>query len=101
MDDLNKRVWNDSKVSDEFIKQQKSKGRSPYTFNDDISDLESFGLTKHKPEWWPQTIYFLTPEEVVSFEQEELRVFNLLKKLDNAKETIIKYMDSVIRKKIN
>jgi hypothetical protein len=99
-EDLENRTMSDGHMTDDIIHQQKLKGRSPYTFNDDISDLETFGLTKHKPEWWSQTVYFLTPEEVESFHQEEFRVYNLLKKLDNAKETIVKYMDSVIRKKI-
>lgn len=100
MDDLDKRVWNDNKVSDEFIKQQKSLGRLRYVFNNKTTDLEKFGLVKYKREWWPQTVYFLTPEEVESFQQEEIRVFNLLKKLDKAKETIIKYMESVVEKKL-
>jgi hypothetical protein len=100
MDDLNKRVFRDDKISDEFIKKQKSLGRLLYTFNDDITDLENFGLVKHHFEFFPQTVYFLTPEEVESFHQEEVRVYNLLKKIDKAKETIIKYMEVTIQKKV-
>jgi hypothetical protein len=99
MEDLNKRVFVDDKISDEFIKQQKSLGRLRYTFNNNTTDLEKFGLVKYKREFYPQTVYFLTPEEVESFYQEELRVYNLLKKLDKAKETIIKYMEVTVQKK--
>jgi hypothetical protein len=100
MDELNRRVFRDDKISDEFIKKQKSLGRLLYTFNDDITDLENFGLVKHHFEFFPQTVYFLTPEEVESFHQEEVRVYNLLKKIDKAKETIIKYMEVTVQKKI-
>ena len=99
MDELNRRVFRDDKISDEFIKKQKSLGRLLYTFNDNITDLENFGLIKHHFEFFPQTVYFLTPEEVESFHQEEVRVYNLLKKIDKAKETIIKYMEVTVQKK--
>ena len=101
MKDLNKRVWNDNMVSGEFVKQQKSLRRLRYVFNDNITDLEKFGLVKYKPEFFPQTVYFLTPEEVESFNQEELKVYNLLKKIDKAKESIIKYMEATVQKKFN
>ena len=100
MDGLNKRVWNDDKVNDEFIKQQKSLGRLRYVFNNNTTDLEKFGLVKYKREFYPQTVYFLTLEEVESFHQEEIRVYNLLKKIDKAKETLIKYMESTVQKKL-
>lgn len=99
-EDLENRVMDDKFITDEIVKSQREKGRYRYTFNDNIDKLENFGLRKYRREWWGQTVYFLTPEEVESLQQEELRVYNLLKKLDKAKETIVKYMDSVIRKKI-
>jgi hypothetical protein len=100
-EDLENRVMNDQHITDEISRNQKLKGRSKYVFNDKTHNLETFGLRKYKSEFYPQTVYFLTPEEVESFHQEEIRVYNLLKKLDKAKETIIKYMESVVRKKLN
>ncbi len=88
-----------------MISDYRDLGYKPYIFSEDISTSERFGLTKFISnkhiKFYYVPVYFLNDEEVKDIQKVENEVYNILVRLNNTKDKMLKLIKSTIKKKTN
>lgn len=102
---IDRREFDAYLVTKKMISDYRDLGYKPYIFSEDISTSETFGLvdfiSKKHTKFYAVPVYFLNEQEVKDIQKVESDVYNILVRLDNTKDKMLKLIKSTIKKKTN